>query len=164
MRGDVLASYVFAQMQLTRFRPVRRRAGGVRFARLRRKAKHHLFSAISLPKALLPPDSIVLHALRRKRWHLKNNRRCVYSEARWWRKRFNLSRQCSTQRQGNKRSAAADLIASHAPLRGGTTKVRQASSKTLTPGDSRGSQSPWHAFLPYLSSCNERYGHRRSSV
>ena len=27
-----------------------------------------------------------------------------------------------------------DLIASHAPLRDGTHKVRQASSKTLTPG------------------------------
>ena len=59
-RGDVPTLYVFALVQLTRFRPVRRRAGGVRFTRLRRKAKHHLFSAISLPKALLPPDSIVL--------------------------------------------------------------------------------------------------------
>ena len=65
--------YVCARVQLTRFRPARRRAGGVRFTRLRRKAKHHLFSAISLPKALLPPDSMVLHELRRKRWHLKNN-------------------------------------------------------------------------------------------
>ena len=36
--------YEFAEMQLTRFRLVRRRAGGVRFARLRRKAKHHLFA------------------------------------------------------------------------------------------------------------------------
>ena len=60
-RGDVRRPYEFAQMQLTRFRPARRRAGGVRFARLRRKAKHHLFSAISLPKALLPPDSCLLH-------------------------------------------------------------------------------------------------------
>ena len=59
--------YVFARVQLTRFRPARRRAGGVRFTRLRRKARHHLFSAISLPKALLPPDSIVLHELRRMR-------------------------------------------------------------------------------------------------
>ena len=66
-RGDVRRPYEFAQMQLTRFRPARRRAGGVRFTRLRRKAKHHLFSAISLPKALLPPDSIVLHELRRIR-------------------------------------------------------------------------------------------------
>ena len=37
--------YVFARVQLTRFRPARRRAGGVRFTRLRRKAKHHLFAA-----------------------------------------------------------------------------------------------------------------------
>ena len=60
-RGDVRASYEFARVQLTRFRPARRRAGGVRFTRLRRKARHHLFSAISLPKALLPPVSVVLH-------------------------------------------------------------------------------------------------------
>ena len=66
-RGDVRRFYEFAQMQLTRFRPVRRRAGGVRFARLRRKAKHRLFSSISLPKALLPPDSVVLHVVRRIR-------------------------------------------------------------------------------------------------
>ena len=71
-RGDVLTSYGFAVMHFTRFRPVRRRAGGVRFTRLRRKARHHLFSAISLPKALLPPDSIVLLQLRRKRQHFKN--------------------------------------------------------------------------------------------
>ena len=31
----------------------------------------------------------------------------------------------STQRQGNKRSAAADLIASYAPMRDGTHKARQ---------------------------------------
>ena len=43
-RGDVLTSYEFALVQFTRFRLVRRRAGGVRFARLRRKAKHHLFA------------------------------------------------------------------------------------------------------------------------
>ena len=59
--------YVCARVQLTRFRPARRRAGGVRFTRLRRKARHHLFSAISLPKALLPPVSIVLLQLRRNR-------------------------------------------------------------------------------------------------
>ena len=62
-----LVYYEFALVQLTRFRPARRRAGGVRFTRLRRKAKHHLFSAITLPKALLPPDSIVLLQLRRIR-------------------------------------------------------------------------------------------------
>ena len=63
-QGDFLRA---RRVQLTRFRPVRRRAGGVRFARLRRKAKHHLFSAISLPKALLPPDSCVLHRVQRFR-------------------------------------------------------------------------------------------------
>ena len=35
-------------------------------------------------------------------------------------------------------SAAADVIASHAPLRNGSHKVRPAYTKTLTPGDSRG--------------------------
>ena len=65
-RGDVRTPYEFALVQFTRFRLVRRRAGGVRFARLRRKAKHHLFAAISLPQALLPPDSCLLHELRIK--------------------------------------------------------------------------------------------------
>ena len=59
-RGDVRRSYEFAQVQFTRFRLVRWRAGGVRFARLCRKAKHHLFAAISLSQALLPPDSCLL--------------------------------------------------------------------------------------------------------
>ena len=63
-RGDVLASYEFAEMQFTRFRLVRWRADGVRFARLRRNAKHRLFAAISLSQALLPPDSCVLLQLR----------------------------------------------------------------------------------------------------
>ena len=63
MRGDVRTPYEFAVMQFTRFRLVRWRAGGVRFARLRRKAKHRLFAAISLPQALLPPDSCLLHQL-----------------------------------------------------------------------------------------------------
>ena len=54
--------YVFAVMQFTRFRPVRRRAGGVRFARLRRKAKHHLFSATRCRK----------HCFRRTRLYCFN--------------------------------------------------------------------------------------------
>ena len=48
-RGDVRASYEFAVMQLTRFRPVR---GVLR---------------------TVSTDSIVLHELRRIRWHLRNN-------------------------------------------------------------------------------------------
>ena len=43
----------------------------------------------------------------------------------------------STQRQGDKRSAAADLIASNAPLRNGSHKARQNGPKHY-PGDSRG--------------------------
>ena len=93
MRGDVLASYEFAEMQFTRFRLVRRRAGGVRFARLRRKAKHHLFAAISLSQALLPPDSCVLHQLRQNRWHSKNNQRFANLAVGWLRKFLSFSGQ-----------------------------------------------------------------------
>ena len=75
-RGDVRTPYEFAVMQFTRFRLVRWRAGGVRFARLRRKAKHHLFAAISLLQALLPPDSCVLLQLRCNRWHSKKPAFC----------------------------------------------------------------------------------------
>ena len=131
-------SYEFAVMQFTRFRPVR---GVLRTA---------------------STDSIVLLHVRRKRWRLMNNRRNLWSEAGWLRKSFNHSGQCSTQRQGDKRSAAADLIASNAPLRRGRHKARPAYTKTLTPGDSRGSQSPWHAFLLYLSPCSERWSPRRA--
>ena len=56
MRGDVLASYVFALVQLTRFRPVRRRAGGVRFEKPSTTFMQH---AARL-QALLPPDSCLL--------------------------------------------------------------------------------------------------------
>ena len=75
MMPDVRTWYVFALVHFTRFRLVRRRAGGVRFARLRRKAKHRLFATISLPQALLPPDSCLLLQVRQKRWHSKNNQR-----------------------------------------------------------------------------------------
>ena len=135
MRGDVLTSYEFALVQFTRFRLVRWRAGGVRFARLCRKAKHRLFAAISLSQALLPPDSCVLLQLRLKSWHLWNNQRFANFAVRWLRECSDFSGQCSTQRQGNKRSAAADLIASIAPLRTRTTKVRPVSCPALTPGD-----------------------------
>ena len=167
-------------MQLTRFRPVRRRAGGVRFTRLRRKAKHHLFSAISLPKALLPPDSIVLLQLRQKRWHLMNNLPDLKSEVRWFYECSCHFGQCTPRalptamlkprlRGAARRAhgssaehAMRDLIASNAPLRNGSHKARQAYTKPLTPGDSRGSQSPWHAFLLYLSPCSERWSPRRA--
>ena len=73
------------KVQFTRFRLVRRRAGGVRFARLCRKAKHRLFATISLPQALLPPDSCVLHVLRQKHWHSKNNQRFANLKVGWLR-------------------------------------------------------------------------------
>ena len=137
--------YEFAVMQLTRFRPVRRRAGGVRFTRLRRKAKHHLFSAISLPKALLPPDSIVLLQLRQKRWHLMNNLPDLKSEVRWFYECSCHFGQCTPRalptamleprlRGAARRAhgssaehAMRDLIASNAPLRNGSHKARPVS-------------------------------------
>ena len=47
----------------------------------------------------------------------------------------------STQRQGDKRSAAADLIASNAPLREGRHKARQNGPKHY-PGDPTGAAAP----------------------
>ena len=52
----------------------------------------------------------------------------------------------STQRQGDKRSAAADLIASNAPLREGRHTARQNGPKHY-PGDSRG-RSPLARLSP----------------
>ena len=88
---DVRTWYVFALVQFTRFRLVRWRAGGVRFARLCRKAKHRLFAAISLPQALLPPDSCVLLQLQLKSWHSKNNQRFANFAVRWLRECSDLS-------------------------------------------------------------------------
>ena len=115
--------YVFARVQLTRFRPVR----GV--------CKHTVST-----------DSIVLHVMQRNCWNLKNNRPDLWSAVGWLRKSCCFSEQCSTQRQGDKRSAAADLIASHAPLRARrkspwgkavrTQHVRMA--RNITPGIQRG--------------------------
>ena len=104
-RGDVRASYEFALVQLTRFRPVR---GVLRTA---------------------STDSVVLLQLRRIRWNLENNRRSANLAVGWLHKIGCLSGQRSTQRQGNKRSAAADLIASNAPLRDGSHKARQNGPK-----------------------------------
>ena len=109
--------YEFALVQLTRFRPARRRAGGVRFTRLRRKAKHHLFSAISLPKALLPPVFVVLHVVRRNRLHFKNNRRNLWSEIGW------LHKSCCFSEQRTPRALPPAMLrtavrAQHAEARG----------------------------------------------
>ena len=114
--------YEFARVQFTRFRPVR---GVLRTA---------------------STDSVVLHWVRRKRWHLENNQPDLWSEVGWLHKSFNLSRHRSTQRQGDKRSAEADLIASNAPLRNGSHKARQNGPKHYS-GDSRG-RSPLTRLSP----------------
>ena len=66
-RGDVPTLYVFALVQLTRFRPVR----GV--------CKHTVST-----------DSVVLLQLRRIRWHLENNRPDLWSAVGWLRRNFYL--------------------------------------------------------------------------
>ena len=58
-----------------------------------------------------------------------------------------FSEQRSTQRQGDKRSAAADLIASHAPLRNGSHKARQNGPKHY-PGDPTGAAAPLVCLSP----------------
>ena len=99
------ASYEFARVQLTRFRPVR---GVLRTA---------------------STDSIVLLQLRRKRWHLENNQPDLWSEVGWLRKSFVLAGHPhpkgtsygdaeaspsgrSTQRQGDKRQRTPRVFAS----------------------------------------------------
>ena len=109
--------YEFALVQLTRFRPVR---GVLRTA---------------------STDSVVLLQLRRIRWNLENNRRSANLAVGWLHKIGCLSGQRSTQRQGNKRSAAADLIASNAPLREGRHTARQNGPKHYS-GDPTGAAAP----------------------
>ena len=53
----------------------------------------------------------------------------------------------STQRQGDKRSAAADVIASNAPLRNGSHKARQNGPKHY-PGDPTGAAAPLVCLSP----------------
>ena len=70
------ASYEFARVQLTRFRPVR---GVLRTA---------------------STDSIVLHVVRRNRWHFKNNRRNLWSEVGWLRKFYPFNRTAARRGKG----------------------------------------------------------------
>ena len=101
LRGDVLASYEFARMQLTRLGP-----------------------SVACGKHTVSTDSVVLHRVRRKRWHSKNIQRDSTFEAGWLRKSPCFPPHRSTQRQGDKRSAAADLIASETLSRSGSHKAR----------------------------------------
>ena len=53
--------------------------------------------------------------------------------------------------------------ACHTPRTGLIASIAQRRAPKEVPlGDQRGSQPPLHAFLHYLSSCNERWCHRRS--
>ena len=115
--------YVCARVQLTRFRPAR----GV--------CKHTVST-----------DSIVLHELRRMRKTFR-----ISSVVCNWKSGGCVSLSIilgtrSTQRRGDKRSAEADVIASHAPLRDGSHKARQNGPKHYS-GDSRG-RSPLTRLSP----------------
>ena len=134
----MLTPYEFALVQFTRFRLVRRRAGGVRFARLRRKAKHHLFATISLPQALLPPDSCVL--------------RCQGSGT-----TYDFSGHRSTQRQGNKRQRTPRVFASRHRSRLNRVKrtvARRYNQSTsgflsrMNPGGLKGVATPFARLSP----------------
>ena len=138
-RGDVPTSYEFAVMQLTRFRPVR---GVLRTA---------------------STDSIVLHVVRRNRWHFKNNRRNLWSEVGLLRKSCCLSEHRSTQRQGDKRQRRSRRNRVTRTIAKWFAQSTSGILQNIAPGI-QGAAAPWHAFLPYLSSCNERWGHRRSLV
>ena len=72
MRGDVLTPYEFARVHFTRFRPVR----GVRPTEV----------PLGYGKHTVSTDSCLLHQLRRKRWHLKNNQRDLNFVVGWLRK------------------------------------------------------------------------------
>ena len=49
---------------------------------------------------------------------------------------------------GERRSSGATALSAH--------KAETKDAELVT------TKAPWHAFLPYLSSCNERYGPRRA--
>ena len=155
--------YVFALVHFTRFRLVRRRAGGVRFARLRRKVKHRLFAAISLPQALLPPDSCLLLRLRQNRWHSKNNQRFANFAVRWLRECSDLSWQRSTQRQGNKRQRRSRLNRVNCTIARRYAQSTSGFLSRMNPGGIKGGRNPLCTpFLLLLSSCNERWSPRRA--
>ena len=106
--------YVFAQMQLTRFRPVR---GVLRTA---------------------STDSTVLLQLRRIRWHFKNNQPDLWSTVGWLRKFYPFNRSAVRRAHGSSAEhAMRDLIASNAPLREGRHTARQNGPKHY-PGDPTG--------------------------
>ena len=115
--------YVCARVQLTRFRPVR---GVLRTA---------------------STDSIVLHVVRQNRWLLINNQRSLLSEVGWLRKCNQFNRTAARRGKGISDSAAADVIASHAPLRNGSHKVRQNGPKHY-PGDPMGAAAPLVCLSP----------------
>ena len=98
------------------------------------------------------------------RKHFRNHLTAKFAKRRLFYKfqLFNRST-CSTERQGNKRSAAADLIASIALRRIRRTQARLPSKPPYKSQNPKGGFGAlWHAFLLYLSSCNERWSPRRA--
>ena len=114
-------SYEFALVQLTRFRPVRGvlrtvSTDSIVLLRLRRMRNTHRITNLICSRKLGGCES----AINSTAVHPKGT---SYGDA-----EASPSGR-STQRQGDKRSAAADLIASNAPLRNGSHKARQNGPK-----------------------------------
>ena len=120
MRGDVLAPYEFAQMQFTRFRP----GCGVREA--------YCFHSLMLT-AQTTPKTCRQYVYHRSAPQEDFLRRCFASPVR--------AQDAEHMEAVRRAHAMRDLIASHAPLRKGLHKARQASSKTF-PRGSNGGRSP----------------------
>ena len=122
------------------------------------------FDAIKSTSALSLIPSSLRAAVRWKGLHFRNHLTAKLAK-RWLFHKCQLliRSSCSTERQGNKRSAAADLIASIAPMRTRTMYARQASFPRIKSKIPKGGFGAlWHAFLLYLSSCNERWSPRRA--
>ena len=145
-KPDVLWFYLLATVQLTRLSRLRCREANALGVRCR------LFPCLCVLRCggkVCTPATTQLPSLQNLGYSLSAN-----NFTRSW---------CSTERQGNKRSAAADLIASIA-LRRTRRKVR--TSPLLPPYKSKipkgGFGALWRVFLRYLSSRKERYRPRRA--
>ena len=105
---------------------------------------------------LIPTPSCLLHQVRRNCWLSKNNQRFANFAVRWFRKCKPFHRSAARRGKGISDSAAADLIASIAPLRTRTTKARPASCPALKSGFQRAASEPFGCSFP--SFCQHRKG------
>ena len=133
--------YEFALVQLTRFRPVRRRAGGVRFRGYAGKPGTTFFRQFHCRKHCFRRTLLYCSMCGENVGTLRiTNLICSRKSGGCISLAVFLS-SAARRGKGISDSAEADLIASHAPLRNGSHKARPASSKTL-PRGSNGGRSP----------------------